>query len=259
MLEPVSKYLVNSFNDQIHQLIDSLQVIQYLFSQPHSISDSIFYVNTFKTLNAILSGKEEELRNIMDGIHAITSGNIDFIRNEYVLLPSNELYEENDQIVNDLYLQAKSDRSFDYSDEEISTIRNIACQCPLAGGNAVYLARGLYAMFRDTIYDDIASCLQAGIVYKKGDNTGELNDAFHFTVFPNPANTTVTISWENSSDEIARYSITNFLGQLIYTNLFKLADKSFTFDSGSLSPGFYELGISISGKPENKIKLIIIH
>ncbi len=195
----------------------------------------------------------------MDGINTLASGNIDWIRYQYALLPSTEVYEQNERTINDLYLEARSNQSFDFSSSQINTIRTIACQCPLAGGNAVYLARGLYAIFTDTTYDDRELCLQAGINYKRGDKQQGVNNEFQFKAYPNPANTSVTISWEFSSEEIAMYNITNSLGQQLFTDYFKLTDKSVTFDTGNLMPGVYELGILIPGKPDNRIKLIIVH
>ncbi len=195
----------------------------------------------------------------MDGINTLASGNIDWIRYQYALLPSNEVYEQNESTISELYLEARSNQSFNFSTSQINTIRTIACQCPLAGGNAVYLARGLYAITNDTTYDDQELCLQAGINYKRGDKIQDVNNGIQFKVYPNPANTTVTISWEFTSDEIARYSIVNSLGQQLLTNFFKLADKSITFDTSNILPGVYELNISIPGKSDDKMKLIIVH
>jgi hypothetical protein len=132
----------------------------------------------------------------------------------------------------------------------------IACQCPLAGGNAVYLARSLYAVFGDTTYDDRQLCLQAGIYYKQ--SMIPAVDKTKFKMYPNPANTTLTIVWNDISEEKVSYSVVSILGQILTEGNFSLNSGSYIIDLRDFVSGIYEVKISTMHKTLNREKLVII-
>lgn len=255
-IEPVSKHLADSLNQQIRFLIDSIQTVNVLFSQPHSTSDSIFYIQLLMNLNTILSGKVEELQSVINGISMLINNKINWVKSEYGMLPSSEIYEQNEQVINDIYLESRESQTLNFTFGQRNTIRDIACQCPLAGGNAVYLARSLYAVFVDTTYDDRQLCLQAGIYYKHSLISGL--DETRFKLYPNPANTTLTIVWDDISDEMVSYSVVSTLGQILIEGKFCLNRGSYTIDLRDFVSGIYEVKISTMYKTLNREKLVII-
>lgn len=74
-------------------------------------------------------------------------------------------------------------------------IANIALQCPLEGGSAVYLARGLYAAFgSEQVYDDLSTCgVQSRSVLTKSDIGLQVE---HLHIIPNPAQNRCALYWE---------------------------------------------------------------
>lgn len=255
-MEPVSKHLIDSLNQQIRVLIDSMQTVNVLFSQPHSTNDSIFYVQLLMNLNTILGGKVEDLQSVINGISTLINNNINLVKTEYGVLPSSEIYEQNEQMINDIYLESRELQTLNFTNLQRKTIREIACQCPLAGGNAVYLARSLYAVFADTTYDDRQLCLQAGINYKYSLISRE--DEAQFKLYPNPATTTLTIVWDHVSDEKVTYSVVNTLGQLLMEENISLNSGSYTIDLKNFISGIYEVKLSTFNKTLKREKLIII-
>lgn len=255
-LEPVSKHLVDSLNLQIEYIIDSIDAVKKLLAQASSSNDSLTYVLLIKSLNGILSSKIEELQNIMAGIKSLINSEIEWVRSEYGILPSDEIYEQNEQSINDIYLESRESQTVNFSSVQKEIIRNIACQCPLAGGNAVYLARSLYSVFTDTTYNDKQLCLQAGINYKNSKFTDKVSN---FRIFPNPANTLITITWDNIADELVTCSVVNSVGQLVKNDVFNLKRGNLVLDIKLLPPGFYEIRISAEQKVLFRGKQVIIH
>ncbi|MEZ5068735.1 MAG: hypothetical protein R2847_09700 [Bacteroidia bacterium] len=94
---------------------------------------------------------------------------------------------------------------------------NIAEQCPYSGGKAVYMARGLVALFNDTImYEDESNCLlqnmrlqnvQPDIERKYGNK----NNA-------NQANTFADVELNSSYEGICRIIITDIYSKKLSKN-----------------------------------------
>lgn len=56
----------------------------------------------------------------------------------------------------------------DWQSVQAEQIRDIAFQCPLAGGKGVFKARSLYAfIYGDTTYNDSAMCAAQGLTWRK--------------------------------------------------------------------------------------------
>lgn len=77
------------------------------------------------------------------------------------------MIETNDRIVNDIYLATMGKDVDEFTASQTSTLFDIANQCPMLGGNAVYRARALYSWIADKIeLDDALLRAAHGFVVK---------------------------------------------------------------------------------------------
>jgi len=80
-----------------------------------------------------------------------------------------------------------------------------------------------------------------------------------FTCYPNPANTSLTIEWDNNSEERVSYAIINSLCQEQIRGGFNLNQRGITIDLKTLKPGIYEVSITNSHQIIKRHKMVIIH
>ena len=135
---------------------------------------------------------------------------------------------------------------------------SIAMQCPLAGGTAVFKARAMLQAINDTtIYNDRDICNSVGITLRQLNKTEIAKPTA--SVFPNPANESVTVVVNAGADCAVIFELTNKLGQPIA--LFNLSDKPmpFTFSTNALTAGIYTYQIKCDLSIIETGKLVIIH
>lgn len=68
------------------------------------------------------------------------------------------IFELNEQQYNEVYLATVAQDNFELSTEQQDVVNEIAGQCPLAGGNAVFKARALQRLYAHVVYDDEELC-----------------------------------------------------------------------------------------------------
>jgi hypothetical protein len=95
---------------------------------------------------------------------------------------------------------------------QIAKLETIAWQCPWAGGDAVFQARGMLSIVRDTVYNDSLLCLNQQ--FRLAEESIIVDGIL---VFPNPVSDIVTIEIRNGiSGELNIY---NALGQPFYNEI----------------------------------------
>ncbi len=101
-----------------------------------------------------------------------------------------------------------------FSPQQSQLIFNIASQCPLGGGNAVFRARSLYSLIDKTIhFINFDICLQAGIVIRQ---KSEVNSqSLMVKVYPNPANELLIVDYEIPDTDTGIFTVINSTGQKI--------------------------------------------
>ncbi len=130
--------------------------------------------------------------------------------------------------------------------------------CPLAGGAVVFRARSLLFMVDETYtYNDRDICNSVGITLRQLNKTEIAKPTA--SVFPNPANESVTVVVNAGADCAVIFELTNKLGQPIA--LFNLSDKPmpFTFSTNALTAGIYTYQIKCDLSIIETGKLVIIH
>lgn len=125
-------------------------------------------------------------------------------------ISTNGIYLQNHTSIKsiNLSLLSQSDQEA-YLFSKSEKIREIADQCPLTGGPAVYRARSLYArIFPDHVYEDELACLQGGYAYRT--NSEKVGNSF---VFPNPAKNEITIRYYY--ENVSTVEVVNAMGIVI--------------------------------------------
>ena len=150
---------------------------------------------------------------------------------------STKIFEQNEKIINDIYFIVIAKGEIDLLWSYASAILNVAQQCPLEGGPAVYRARSLYALIDlEYEYNDTYSCLQNGWMLRQASTIKS-----NFTIFPNPANETITLKY--NIDVPVKIQVLDPLGRLV---LEKQLDEKFNeinINVNNLNPGIYNYRI----------------
>lgn len=172
---------------------------------------------------------------------------------------TNANYDENERLVNEIYLETIARGNYSFTTSQSQILLSIATQCPYAGGNAVFKARGMYALIDDDMdYDDESICLNEGVVLRQASHSSSTPGVYEYaSVYPNPANESVTISFEFGKDISGKIDIFNFLGQNVSSFSISANEHFNNIDVKSLSSGVYTYTIQSSVGFIQKGKLVI--
>ena len=109
---------------------------------------------------------------INQAFHSLDSARenrVDFLNGQNDLINSSETYEQNEHIVNNIFLSCIATENPENINQYTDRLFNVAQQCPLSGGPAVYRARSLYMLIDpDMEYMDDLICIQNGWMLRKG-------------------------------------------------------------------------------------------
>ncbi|MBK7968712.1 MAG: T9SS type A sorting domain-containing protein [Bacteroidetes bacterium] len=188
--------------------------------------------------------------SIADSSLVLTADNIRFV-NESIY--TSETIEVNEQVVNEIYLSVIGQEQFQLGDDAINQLEDIAAQCPLAGGNAVFKARAILSLINDELdYNDINICLQAGILLR------QIPKKPTARLYPNPTNNSVTLVYELPKGSPAELLLFNSTGMLQSKQLLNTEMTQMIFSTEHLTPGVYHYRINSHNEFQLNGKLVII-
>ena len=119
----------------------------------------------------------------------------------------------------------------------------IAQQCPFAGGGVVYKARDFLRRVNDSlVYYDDAVCLQNGI-FREAFNTDQGSEVINLKLIPNPASSTVDIIVYPIIEEPCRITISNTMGEVVYSATGDNSVKLKTVDISKFTNGIYVVSV----------------
>ena len=176
----------------------------------------------------------------------------DLLNNENNEINSSEVYEQNEKVINEIYLNGivKDDPVFFYANS--NNILAVAEQCPLAGGPAVHRARSLYMLIDPEMqYNDDLACLQSGWLLRIASKK-----ILPIGVFPNPASSEVTITYNIDNEQILQ--IVDGLGRISMSFILNPKESRTTRNISMLSDGIYTLRISGKDSMENNFSRLTI-
>jgi hypothetical protein len=172
------------------------------------------------------------------------------------ILAATNTPEENEQIVNEIYLRTIGKAIFEFTQSDIATLYSIAIQCPMQGGNAVFLARSLYALVDgNKQYDDFKICNLVGIELRK---PGKEKDGIIATIYPNPANESATLAYSVPIESKIQFIIRTTTNQQILNKPLQGGNLKYSFTTADLKPAVYFYELRSNGALIANGKLIII-
>ena len=110
------------------------------------------------------------------------------------------------------------------------------------------------------LVNDKNDCGEAFIQFEITDNTASVDDInqLQLNLYPNPADTTLTIEFSNSSSEELTLSLFNLQGKLIQKDIRNPIQRQIDLDVSKVSNGIYLLKIA-SGEKSTTKKLLVDH
>jgi hypothetical protein len=218
-----------------------------------SISGLVSDINLFSNELQIIWNIVDSITTSIESSKIIVAENIRQINNGF---NTNKQIEQNERDVNDIFLSTIAKGIFEFSIVQKNTLEGIIYQCPLAGGNAVIIARALYAFINyNKRYDDRTICNLQNIELKQ---TASSDVQSKFSLHPNPANTLVTLSYNIEHSQSAKMVLLNTMGQVIQNYNLNVHDRNFVFSVENLNPGVYYVKTQINNSVADAIKLVIV-
>ncbi len=170
-------------------------------------------------------------------------------------ISTSDLIETNEKTVNDVYLETVGKDVDMFTTDQTSALFNIANQCPMLGGNAVFKARSLYWLIDDAYdFDDAALCLPYGIIVK---NLTEQH-AHAVSVVPNPAKDEATLVLTREIEVPAWLTLYNAVGSEVLRMLVPKGTMRLPFTTTNIAPGLYHYAVLSSGGLVGNGKLTIV-
>ena len=147
-----------------------------------------------------------------------------------------ELIEENQKTVSEIYLATIGKDVDIFSTTQAGALFDIANQCPMIGGNAVFKARSLYWLIDDSYdFDDPLLCLSYGIVVKSLTE----REANAISVIPNPARDEASLVMPQELKDPGTLIMYDALGAEVLRSSIPAETMRFAFSTTALSPALY--------------------
>ncbi len=245
--------LIDSLLDSLETISQQISLLDAAIVNNSSALPSISLLNSRSQLIAQSLDIEDNIRIVINSHDSIFSTLIPQFLTLNSKLPDTGVYENNQKVLNNVYLHSVVP-GLELTSNQKNAILDIAEQCPISGGKAVYLARTLVALFKDTTYYDTGKCIPIGNSKSQAVNIEEPSS---FTFYPNPASKSITVENEGNQEGKASISIFDLSGKLVSSLNIQLNHKYTDIEVAALHNGMYTISIQYEGKQYNLGNLII--
>lgn len=134
-----------------------------------------------------------------------------------------------------------------------SSLLNIASQCPLSGGPAVYTARSLVRLINPTLrYNDELTCLQSGYSWRKGYDLHPVG----VSVRPNPTDNKLTVDY--SIEEHSTLKLFDAVGVEVLSVEIDAQSNQKVIDTSKYPAGVYFCAMFVNGSQTSDVERVII-
>lgn len=219
-------------NDSIIQITNDSLLQLSLVAQNKNIGKAIDSLNT--QIKILESAEDNIINQKLDEAKTLNSN-----------INSQKIFDYNWSIIMEIYLTTIAKGNHNLSSNQIMDATDIATQCPLIGGPAVYLARPIVELFDENIeYNEQAVCLGQGTVMRKVETEYALLKT-EIRMYPNPAKD--MLSFELNGNAFLYLKIFNAYGKLLEVRNVN-TNATITLETNNLSNGVYQFvleGISI--------------
>jgi len=225
--------------------------------------DKQYFYNDMQSSPSLLSSLALSNTNYQSFYYTIDNSNIgEFARvnalmntEDYVnaeirnaaISPTNDI-EKNRQIVNRIYLDTWAKHRFEFTNDERTTLENIALQSPLLEGNAVYSARVMLGI----------TVQSTSTVKRMNQNTTNAINSVG-SIYPNPAKEIAYLDYSFTEGQTAYLYFYNTMGTPVKSFIINSQSNRFEFSTKDFKTGLYFYIIVLSNNQLlESNKLIII-
>ncbi|MBK8565499.1 MAG: T9SS type A sorting domain-containing protein [Saprospiraceae bacterium] len=231
---------------------DEAKVIEDgLISQPNN-STLLAQRSAKQAEIAMVAGQAQGVENTM--LAARTAAASQLLASNAAISVST-IFETNQKTANRIMLENIANNQTELTTQQVADLTPIAIQCPLEGGEGVYMARALLG--NEIVYNDYSACgMGNGAQYIQGPISSETVE-LSFNAYPNPANEFTIIELNEELESDGELSIMGILGTVVYSEMLTKETKSVPVDLSNLSVGTYI--ISLTTPIGNSTKLFIVN
>ncbi|MBL7982139.1 MAG: hypothetical protein JNL52_10070, partial [Flavobacteriales bacterium] len=176
------------------------------------------------------------------------------VKNTNAMLGATELTETNSKTVNEIYLNTVAKDVDEFTVQQTDNLFEVANQCPLLGGDAVFMARALYYLIDpEQEFDDPALCLQQGLItknLKEGPNE-------RLSIVPNPTNGKATLVLSTPLVYGGQLFMYGAMGSEIFNKRLPSDQLRIELDLSGLASGVYHFRVRSALGDEGDGRLII--
>lgn len=160
-------------------------------------------------------GTSESILDLVGTIDSLVHVGSTIVQISNGTLPDTMLYQSNEKVVNAIFISTIAQKQ-PISSSNISTLENIAGQCPLEGGDGVIAARNLLETIDTSarFYNDAILCqsFTRPTSFSKTLNNNEVS----FVVRPNPANDRLILEYSLMQESTYQFSMVDLQGKLLF-------------------------------------------
>ena len=251
---------------QIDSIYTLLQVAVNNLNTALDSNDQTAITNTIAQLQALQNSAYllyTDMNNTAIADDSVRNAKADNIENDVVALNAVEEIETNEQQVEQIYLSTVARGIYGFTLNQKTILNDIAQQCPLEGGIAVIKARALRYMYDDsTTYNDRELCNDAGYVLRQNNNQNPIvgqEPLITVSLYPNPANNSVTIIYNYKVDCNATLIFTDGLGQIVQSIILPYGKHQYEMSTIDMPGGVYQYQLKCDKAALDRGKLIIVH
>lgn len=166
------------------------------------------------------------------------------VKNSNASIGTGELIEANEKMVNAIYLNTLAKDVDAFTESEALDLFDVANQCPLMGGTAVYRARALYELVDpEQDYDDPALCLQHGIIVRKMEQAAEPT----VQLMPNPARDLADLVYHLQEGSQGELILHDALGRIVLREGLSSDQQRHSLTITQLAPGAFHYMVLENG------------
>lgn len=157
------------------------------------------------------------------------------------------------KVVNLTYFNLVLNKRTNLLESYQSSLLNIASQCPLSGGPAVYTARSLVRLFVPTLrYNDELTCLQSGYSWRQGFDLHPVG----ISVSPNPTDTKLTVQY--NIEDVSSLKLFDAVGVEVLSLEIDAQSDKIDIDVSNYPAGVYFCSVFKGGSQASDISEVII-
>jgi len=255
LTDPITSRIIEIQNSIRETLASIKENGDFLESSPQSCQTDL--IEERAKLFAFLQPLQIEMQELLEIYNQERTLKVDWIIAKNNGINITEIFEANRKNTNDVYLKTIAKGIFQYDTQQLALLESIASQCPLSGGNAVFMARGLLKRVQNVNFNDKELCQETGERRSSYSSEIKVSDSHAITIFPNPSTGKLNLELSKAYDDDLNLTIYSLTGKKLRDLILPSGRKSYNFDLSSLQSGIYLYETIVNGeKMSGKIILI---